>query len=693
MPNKLYTPPDGTYDQPFTYVFDATALVDGQDALNQRIDMIPGIGDFILRRIVGVTRVVNTTSPNGQWRYRDAVGNYHQSVPENAAACTDYPVVPELFFPDTSEIGIDLYDVLREAADPVTNAPVVIDLNGFETGNSDFHQTRDNLSNNSFRGTAAAPIEMISFGGALWAFLSSIRFTDTARAFKSIDGGDTWVPQDTANEPGLLPVSGLTGDPHFFYPIQGGPTVYVAWQTNTGVGINVAARINSFDMSTGLWGTQSILGTNNLTGRRDTYLVRLSTGDFYLISGDFPSATNAQYVTFIGGVWAVSATAVNSPQVGMSTFGRSAAVDSTDTIHYVYEEVGPTANQVTLFYVQISSLGVVGTPIQLGQFTAAFRGWNVGNIVFWNNQIIIPYQNNTDDITAIFVGTPLATPTFTSTTVEAAPVGARAFWPTALVDKNNSLVIIWYLAGASDNTLRISINTGSGFTPSELFYDENTNPPANLNTPGALAVSSIVQLSNGTYSILWDADVNSPTIGVLSPAFFLGGSSAVKTSQLAFQGVRRQYGRRDPFQASYCFRPKTYTYTPSVKITAVAFDSNLSPALPVTLIQRIDDYDFELHQIMFHYVSAAGVPQNPAKVFANVDIFDWVHNKISNIPMVDQFINGAPDSFYRNGAFVPPLLYPRDSQLQIDFYSQVIMAGLLPLTCKVTLIGIQRIPA
>ena len=51
---RTYTPPRGAYDQPFTWVFDATALTDGRDALNQFVYIQGGWGDFILRRVVGV---------------------------------------------------------------------------------------------------------------------------------------------------------------------------------------------------------------------------------------------------------------------------------------------------------------------------------------------------------------------------------------------------------------------------------------------------------------------------------------------------------------------------------------------------------------------------------------------------------------------------------------------------------------
>jgi hypothetical protein len=112
MPQR-YSPPEGFYDQPFYYVYNGDILTDGQNALNQQIAMIPGIGDFILRRVVGVDRLVNITSPTGQFQFRDRTGAYYESVPVNIQGGGEFAIAPELEYPDTGQIRFDLYTVLR----------------------------------------------------------------------------------------------------------------------------------------------------------------------------------------------------------------------------------------------------------------------------------------------------------------------------------------------------------------------------------------------------------------------------------------------------------------------------------------------------------------------------------------------------------------------------------------------------
>jgi hypothetical protein len=112
MPQR-YQPPPGYYDQPFFYVYNGDILTDGQNALNQEIPMIPGIGNFILRRIVGADRLVNISQPTGQFQCRDRNGSYIQSVPLNIQGGGEFAISPEIEYPDTGQIRFDLYTVLR----------------------------------------------------------------------------------------------------------------------------------------------------------------------------------------------------------------------------------------------------------------------------------------------------------------------------------------------------------------------------------------------------------------------------------------------------------------------------------------------------------------------------------------------------------------------------------------------------
>jgi hypothetical protein len=73
-------------------------------------------------------------------------------------------------------------------------------------------------------------------------------------------------------------------------------------------------------------------------------------------------------------------------------------------------------------------------------------------------------------------------------------------------------------------------------------------------------------------------------------------------------------------------------------------------------------------------------------------IYDQNRVTISNIPIMDIFYDGGPDSIYQNGAMVPPLFYGKDSVLQIDFYSEVTDPADLPVEVVVYLVGKKLYP-
>lgn len=104
-----YVAPAGTFDQPFTWVYDASQLVNGANAINQSVRITAGYGDFILRRIVGLNRVI----PSGKWQLKDASGNFQSSDPIviPASDFTDMALPYEMFYPEKGQIRFDLYGV------------------------------------------------------------------------------------------------------------------------------------------------------------------------------------------------------------------------------------------------------------------------------------------------------------------------------------------------------------------------------------------------------------------------------------------------------------------------------------------------------------------------------------------------------------------------------------------------------
>lgn len=108
----LYNPPAGYYDQPFTWVYDGSGLVDGQDALNQFIYLLHVTGDFILRRVVGMGTVLAVGT--GRFQIRDGEGNYIEADPEFVSlGSDDMAVIPEIRYRETGIIRFDLYNVTR----------------------------------------------------------------------------------------------------------------------------------------------------------------------------------------------------------------------------------------------------------------------------------------------------------------------------------------------------------------------------------------------------------------------------------------------------------------------------------------------------------------------------------------------------------------------------------------------------
>lgn len=176
------------------------------------------------------------------------------------------------------------------------------------------------------------------------------------------------------------------------------------------------------------------------------------------------------------------------------------------------------------------------------------------------------------------------------------------------------------------------------------------------------------------------------------------------TAQLAFQGVRRQKGSNPLI--GYKEDPKTFTYiTPVVNLTQVA-----SQNARIITYTPIDNYDFLLYQVMLFSGTGVGPglefrPQieRPRGIIqpraapitsplCSIQIFDQNQVAISNEPILDIYYNGAPGTPYENGAIVPPLMYRRNTQIEIDFYSQITNPGSLPTQVIAYLIGRKLYP-
>ena len=63
----------------------------------------------------------------------------------------------------------------------------------------------------------------------------------------------------------------------------------------------------------------------------------------------------------------------------------------------------------------------------------------------------------------------------------------------------------------------------------------------------------------------------------------------------------------------------------------------------------------------------SGVPGAITSPVCAITLYDWVNIATSNIPILDIFMDGGPGSPYENGALVPPLWYPNQSSIAVDF--------------------------
>lgn len=104
--SRRYNTPPGTYDMPFTWCYDASGLTNGLAYPNQYVYLQGGYGDFILRRIVGLSRILNPTT--GQYQIRDNDNNYIEQVPLFGVSADDLGIAPELRYQELGAIKFDL---------------------------------------------------------------------------------------------------------------------------------------------------------------------------------------------------------------------------------------------------------------------------------------------------------------------------------------------------------------------------------------------------------------------------------------------------------------------------------------------------------------------------------------------------------------------------------------------------------
>ena len=161
-------------------------------------------------------------------------------------------------------------------------------------------------------------------------------------------------------------------------------------------------------------------------------------------------------------------------------------------------------------------------------------------------------------------------------------------------------------------------------------------------------------------------------------------------AQIVFMGVGRHKGS-NPLEAQFGnqpFEPVTQIYTQTAVIPTAT-----TTGVPVSVIQKVINYHFDLLKIELLYTN----PGTLNSVCAMM-LFDGARQQISNLPINDAYWNGIanqpPTSLanpYGNGAVVPPLFYPQNSNIRLDL-TPLAIGALGNVTITVNFVGRNRIP-
>jgi hypothetical protein len=160
-----------------------------------------------------------------------------------------------------------------------------------------------------------------------------------------------------------------------------------------------------------------------------------------------------------------------------------------------------------------------------------------------------------------------------------------------------------------------------------------------------------------------------------------------------FGGVTRRVGKE--VSPSYDYRLVPYKTQYVVTVNWLAYTafvgSTITPAPPHTYYVPINNYDVELYSLQI--IDTIGYPYSSAKV----QLYNAARVALSNVPVVALYLSD-PVPYGRNssdrpsiGAFVPPLVFPKETNIQLDVYSLLTPAnGTQTLTFVFE--GMQRIP-
>jgi hypothetical protein len=677
MLSRNYTPPEGSYDLPFTWIFDGTILQDNQTARQLPVQILPGFGDFVLRRIVGLDRVLNPQT--GQYQIYNKSNVPLEADPVFVQGGGELAIIPETEYPEKFKIMFDLYNILRSISTgggiSATQRPVQVDTTGTESG---FPGTMQTLLVGPF-----------AYKGALYGLFGGLSGAIQMTAWRSADNGATWQQQDGAHSPTFStsevyntsfdPVGGVIT---FLYNKTGNVMRWGTFNCNT----NLFSDVVFPDLTD--WNTGASIQADFVLRTDGTVVV------IYTQTG----AGHVVYRILSGGVWG-AANQATPATAGHAYVEFGAILDPAGTTHFIYEDTVGGAETWT--HVALSALNVLGAP---GAITNAIQlnGDFIQRGVIFGNSIILPvariFAGGTQSKASLFIGTPLNAPVWTVVDIESVAGSGSILHSNLLVNGATCYFLYQFDPTIATDQIHLSINSGSGFGAPSTFYDAVLNPPPNTVPVAAQFIQDVegVITPNGSLAAFATMEI----VGGFFPAFYLTGSGGqASTAFVAFQGSARFLGKEDPMRASAPkkFKAKSKTFVLQGTITQTG-QLNLNNAPITTVVQKISDYDFDLYELRFAFQGAPSSPGGPPvslpDPIPNIAIFlyDSVHNRCSNLPVLDIYYDGSPGSPYKNGALVPPLYYPKESIVRLDLYSLITDPTVLPMIVTIHLVGMWRFP-
>lgn len=701
MPEKAYTPPDGFEDRPMTWVYNTTQLASGSLAVNQAIQILKGWGDFWLRRIVGMSNVV---LPGGTFQVQDDLKTYIESDPEFVppAPGDDMAIAPEIRYRENGAIRFDISSVQGG-------------LNGGIPAGAVFADTVSTVASFNFEANQTGDVGPFQDGNNRYIILQDPT-AFVLRAYKSTNGGLTWAEVNAAGHPSY---STDVAAPHFFgfYAVARAQdsavrTLFVVYFSTAQV-----VTMIPFSMATDTWGaavpstvgyTTPAVGTADISG-----LAAIHRGvDNTLIVGFSPvqSAAGNDVASILklnitAGTWDTAWTAVGDPLALVGNWEVNGfARGVNNTIHIVMSQLKSPAQRSAIWQQvlrsdnSISALNNVFTETANDLIVTIQRP--VSYPVSSSVEIDIAFLRFNNRLGAnihlmaltVVRGLSSETPTWTVTNLVSSIDSTLAYVPGfGLAVEPGSLYFFYVLSFfASGNGTLSFLRNSRVDLPWLGPIDVATQPRANFE---------------GASTNIFGASGFSSSLAVAFP-YFAGGAQlgywelapANPYCQVIFQGIGRLPGPRPVAEK---FKPKTFSYEGTAVITTTgnlanvgSFAGNFGTAVPVILTQRVTDYDFELLELIITYVSGGASPSLPA-VVAALMLFDAYKNQVANSPVMDIYWNGQPLSGYKNGAQVPPLLYPKETHIRLDLYSLIqssVTPSVLPVTANVQFKGIQRFP-